>query len=1125
MEEVAMRDRTSWRRRIDQELDSSRYGSPLHMLPEVELALFLMERVVPGRPAIDGWTLLGGYPFAAAAGHVGDEEVLARGRVYLGRLRRRYVWEQELGRYQQLPEVVRGYDVEDLSLPPVRRAVTRAADRWDDYATALNEPPAFERRQLPLAKAGDHWFLGQERYRFPVDIPDGLVSARPRGHDLYAPPAGGGEPVTAAWAELIETAKWMDRTLTKAGRAEDARWERTLGRVTVHYLNPDDTAGGLRVEGLLHLAGMVGAGKSTLRDVLAVWMARRGRRCTLLVGDVAEVLRLAIFFRDLGLRAAPIIGASTRDRHIERMHRRLATGKTTNLLAHDDAAFDFLSSACAIDGLRGLEARAPLRFREAPCAGLYPAHGADGSADSAEPGEPGGRERRPRRHGCPIWAACPRQHGYREQIDAEIWVATPASLVHSAVPEHQNAERIRYLELACRRSDLIIVDEADRVQMQLDAMFAPAATLVGRSPDSWLDNVQRDKIEDLARKGRLQLSEQTTGTWVTAMDTVTAAANRLYVLLVSHPGIRRWVSDDYFSAWTLHQQLLADWYPFPAGDEDADPNADRRKEVNDILDLFRDDPLGDGTQPDPEADALVRLCHETLSAVRGPQLAARLRAAMLRLSGLAETDERAGEFTLRFEFTLLLAALHVRLDLATALWPAVEAALSLDPSSNVLSRRPPPDYLPLVPESPMGNVLGFQFLADDGQQNPEESAVFDGRTGDLRFFRCAGVGRELLLRMHELTQADGRPGPNVILMSGTSWAGTSSRYHVHVPVHAVLLPPPEEIDAIARSEFRKEFLPGPDGRMLHLSGARSLRPVSLEQMLAHLAIAAISGDQSPLARELDEIKDQGRQRILLLTGSYEEAKAAARFLDDISEWTGRVCRLVSDDTDLDHTWELAGAAATGKGRALRRGDIASFAGTGAQLLVAPLLAVERGHNILNSAGKAAIGSVYFLARPHPRPDDITLAVQSINDWAVRMVRDGTFTQLVRARGSIDGAAAHFRTLGRGRWRHLLTRRLAWTSLPRDEQVSLTWDQLVVMWQVIGRLVRGGVAARVVFVDAAFAPREADLTGTDTPSTSLLHSMQDVLRPYFDPHSGVPAADRELATTLYKPLYEALGKMP
>jgi hypothetical protein len=146
-------------------------------------------------------------------------------------------------------------------------------------------------------------------------------------------------------------------------------------------------------------------------------------------------------------------------------------------------------------------------------------------------------------------------------------------------------------------------------------------------------------------------------------------------------------------------------------------------------------------------------------------------------------------------------------------------------------------------------------------------------------------------------------------------------------------------------------------------------------------------------------------------------------------------------------------------------------------------------------------------------------------WAVRAARDGTLARLVSQQGSLDAAGSAFRHQARGLWRHLLTRRIARSSLPRREQVSFTWDQLVVMWQVIGRLVRGGVPARVAFEDAAFAPREASLTGADTPSTSLLTSMNDVLSPYFDAGSGVPAADREIVGMLYEPFYQALDRMP
>ncbi|MBE7556775.1 MAG: hypothetical protein HS126_37490 [Anaerolineales bacterium] len=46
------------------------------------------------------------------------------------------------------------------------------------------------------------------------------------------------------------------------------------------------------------------------------------------------------------------------------------------------------------------------------------------------------------------------------------------------------------------------------------------------------------------------------------------------------------------------------------------------------------------------------------------------------------------------------------------------------------------------------------------------------------------------------------------------------------------------------------------------------------------------------------------------------------------------------------------------------------------------MAIERGHNILNEDYQAAIGTAYFLVRPHPRPDDIGLAIQFLNRWAI-----------------------------------------------------------------------------------------------------------------------------------------------
>jgi hypothetical protein len=1127
-----MRDRETWRSAIIADLEqhwpTDAGDINIGLLCDVELGLTLLDRVAPGQSAASAWTLFGGYPYAAALGYAQDapsQRMLQVARYYLWPLRRHYQWTRALEQYLRLPDWLRAFDFVDPADLPKPRPVTVASVRTTIYEQALSSAPGFAIRSRPMAGPGPHRFSDRQQWA-SVTIPDELAALPPAtGHDLRIIAEQPRPPLTTTWSDLQATADFMDHTLAAAGR--DSAWQRRFARVRLAVGSRDrrtfEPTTDLRIAGIMHMVGMVSAGKSTLRDVLTTWAVRNGMKVTLVVGDVAEVLSLVELFTALGLSAAPVLGASTRGRHVERLHRRLASAGRASLLAHTDAGFDYLSSACLIDGLRGAEAAEPLAYNHAPCRALRPVAAPRkpslrGHARPADD-DPDVAPRQGKLHLCPLWSACPRHYGARQLATADIWVATPASLVHSAIPDHLNQEDVRYLEAAVLRSDLIVVDEADRVQMQLDAMFSPSTTLAGTSPNSWLDEVTTHKVQELAREGRIQLSSHDVETWTNAVNTVQAATDRLYGMLQQNDDIRQWATVDYFSAWTLQEQLLSDWYPSEPENRVAPPETDDpgstpapRQRIRAILDAFLDDPFHDQRIADPGAERLSILTMQLLHTDSPSQVRAQLTTWVRELPGVTWEDEEAVKRSARrLEFTLLLTALNTRLDLMTTVWPRVEAALNLDVTSNLLSRRPPADYNPVVTESPMGNVLGFQFHLDT-------QAPVGRRTGELRFFRCTGVGRSLLLDLHQLTSADRRDGPHVLLLSGTSWAGTSSRYHVHVPVTAVLQAEHAEVEAIRASQFFVDPMQGPNGLPLRLSGAATpLRAASLEQMLGQLGRAALHGQPSRLQIELDEIDDPNRRRILILVGSYEEAARAANILDDLPEWRGRVCQLVADDANLDTNWQ----APT---RTLRRGNVATFAETGAALLIAPLLAVERGHNILNDGGTAAIGSVYFLARPHPRPDDLALAVQAINDWTIRQLREGDFHRLVQAVGDLDAAGAQFRVEARRRWRHFLNRRLSWSSLEPDEKISQTWDQLVVIWQVIGRLVRGGVPARVHFCDAAFAPRLAAFAGADTAETSLLVSMRTVLEPYFDPDANIPGADKELVNMLYSPLYDALTRL-
>ncbi|MFD0583127.1 transposase [Dactylosporangium darangshiense] len=803
--------------------------------------------------------------------------------------------------------------------------------------------------------------------------------------------------------------------------------------------------------------------------------------------------------------AAPAMGQSNRRRHVERLHR-LHPPTDGRIVPASTGVFELMSTACMLDALS--EVAQPLDLRHAPCETLVP-------QDRASPDRQTGRAL-----ACPVWHACQRHEPARRLVEAPVWVATPWSLVYTKVPNHLNAETLRYLEAAWRRSDLILVDEADQVQANLDAMFATGQTLLGSSDDAWIDEIDIRFGAQLRALDRAPTRLSHVRVFNLALNAARAAADIAYHLLQldrrrPRGVLRKWVDGDYFTEWTLFQQLAEDWAGFaPVSGRRPREGWDRDAcylELRRIFDAFVDSPAG-GTG-DPVADELAGLAASVIADTDEDQRQARVRNW---LTGFTEHDLGSGRRATpvdidasasRLEFALMVAIIASRLNQMLRLWPLVAADLDLHDLPVAELRQPPRDLTPVVPESPMGNVLGFQYVEHDRRSG-------DGQMGEFRFFRYSGVGRSLLVNLPNLFPADGS-GPNVMLLSGTSWAGTSPRYHVDVEVGGILRPHQKDLDQIAKTTV--EFRPfTANDKPISVSGKWGPeRDVALQQMVTALAKPGPTG-RSLLEKEHAALPD-GRQRIMLLVGSYREAKYVAEALvRRRTAWSDNVRYLVPDD-EFATDWDGP--------QCIRRADVATFAATGAWILVTPMLAIERGHNILNDDGVAAIGAAFFLVRPHPRPDDLTYVTQRINQYAQRQIAE-------RARGSagepgpeaLDEAGRERRRAAQRRWRALLHSRVAYSQLDDDERRSLTWTQLVTIWQVIGRLVRGGQAAKVYFCDAAFAPRTAQrIDGvSDVAGTSLLLGLREVLDPYFQPECTDD--DRHLVKALYQPLRQALSLM-
>jgi len=69
----------------------------------------------------------------------------------------------------------------------------------------------------------------------------------------------------------------------------------------------------------------------------------------------------------------------------------------------------------------------------------------------------------------------------------------------------------------------------------------------------------------------------------------------------------------------------------------------------------------------------------------------------------------------------------------------------------------------------------------------------------------------------------------------------------------------------------------------------------------------------------------------------------------------------------------------------------------------------------------------------------------------------------------------------------------WSELEQNERTVLSWYTFVNVWQMIGRLLRGDTDARIFYVDAKFAMKNAiSEPSKETEKTSMLKSWEQIL---------------------------------
>lgn len=190
-----------------------------------------------------------------------------------------------------------------------------------------------------------------------------------------------------------------------------------------------------------------------------------------------------VLLREAGISASPLV---SRGRRIERLDEFFDHDDSMLL---DHSASKYLETACIMDGLSSSDPEA-CGYGSTPCRGL---RSKKGGANS-----------------CPYWDVCPSQAMARESLTSDVVVTTPTGFATMIV----GRERKAFFEEALQQFDVVLFDEADRVQAQLDGCFAPSmsfqelirnaadptAAAMKRRPDDKMRDFNEELFYDLRQK-------------------------------------------------------------------------------------------------------------------------------------------------------------------------------------------------------------------------------------------------------------------------------------------------------------------------------------------------------------------------------------------------------------------------------------------------------------------------------------------------------------------------------------------------------------------------------------------------------------------------------------------------
>lgn len=759
------------------------------------------------------------------------------------------------------------------------------------------------------------------------------------------------------------------------------------------------------------LVAPTGRGKSLFARLLAIQSAAEGRPVAIAVPGRVETVKecraLEACAETLGLhlRIAPLNA-------VRSQHAQIA-----EILTHEDTdtgrwALRRLGYFCALSAYADPPAQFPVG--EEPCLRLR---------------ELGDRADRRADRACPFVADCPRHDAFRRALEADIIVINHRALFLGRAPipvsiDGQRRHKLSLLELVLRRCPLLLVDEIDGFQAEVIRHSTSALNLSAGTARATAAAALLRELETML------LGLPNTG--------YVEGTNRL-LHRIGHVADR------------LTQELNADSLSWPPGDHF------HRHAANDARlarELFGDAASPEAIQalfagatlPEPAGERLRVLLHDWpglgIDATDTGRYRGQLWEALAALPRLAGADAKRLR---RCADGLMLRAFLGQLSWAlSSLLPKLEPLEQHELEQAGRLRERLLGFLPWMP-SPLGPLgqrqLGFGLRTDTSGPRSVKLVEAMAFSGDPHGY-VAGLGEETARALVGTPRC-------VLGLSATGRFPGANQYDVRGRILAYQTDDRNDIRLLPCT------LAAPDGKgNLRISGISDPdKRLRATKQLANLLWSGV------LAEHIEQLaagsETHKRARVLITTGSYREAKAAAEgiaeAMRDHAEAQRRLRVVIKEDDDYDRIPTLT------------RRTLARFAETGADVLLAPLAVVARGHNILQpGTDRSALHSIFVLVRPVPHIADPAELLAFISYRCLRAPDPD-----LDINDALHREKRHAEALLR-RWQRAVG---PFSRLPRQILHSVFSSVLVELTQLAGRARRGNTPTQVYLVDGAFEHAE------------------------------------------------------